>query len=85
LKETWLYTAAPRKVLFFPAYGIEPLVVPGVSSALAAPIFTVISVTKCIVVESVVVCTGVGRQRKQAKLPGYERTVLILMGVARIE
>ncbi|OJA09810.1 hypothetical protein AZE42_06457 [Rhizopogon vesiculosus] len=46
-----------------------------------------IPVTKCIVVGCVVVCTGVGRQGKQAKLPGYERTrtVLILMGIARIE
>lgn len=32
------------------------------------------------------VCTGVGRQGKEVKLPGYERsrTLVILMGVARL-
>ncbi|OAX34050.1 hypothetical protein K503DRAFT_869167 [Rhizopogon vinicolor AM-OR11-026] len=38
-------------MLFFPVYGIEPLVVLGVSSALAAPTFTGIPVTKQIIVE----------------------------------
>ena len=59
----------------------------GSRSALAAPIFTGVPVTKRIVVESVVVCIGVGRQGKQAELPSYERTrmVLLLIGVARIE
>ncbi|OJA10439.1 hypothetical protein AZE42_06189 [Rhizopogon vesiculosus] len=84
--DTRLYTAALRKVLCSLACGIELLVGPGVSSGLAAPIFTGIPVTTHIVVGSVVVCTGVGRQGKDSKLPGYEstRTVFILMGVARI-
>ncbi|KAG1886878.1 uroporphyrin-III C-methyltransferase [Suillus fuscotomentosus] len=81
-----VYGRAGEEVLFFRAHGFEPLVVPGVSSALAAPIFAGIPVTQRGVAESVVVCTGVGRQGKEVKLPGYEcsRTVLILMGVARI-
>lgn len=81
-----VYGRAGEEVLFFRAHGFEPLVVPGVSSALAAPTFAGIPVTQRGVAESVVVCTGVGRQGKEVKLPGYERsrTVLILMGVARI-
>jgi uroporphyrin-III C-methyltransferase len=81
-----VYGHAGEEVLFFRAHGFEPLVVPGVSSALAAPIFAGIPVTQRGVAESVVVCTGVGQQGKEVKLPGYERsrTVLILMGVARI-
>ncbi|KAG1742696.1 uroporphyrin-III C-methyltransferase [Suillus paluster] len=81
-----VYGRAGEEVLFFRARGFEPLVVPGVSSALAAPIFAGIPVTQRGVAESVIVCTGVGRQGKEVKLPGYERarTVLILMGVARI-
>ena len=81
-----VYGRAGEEVLFFRAHGFEPLVIPGVSSALAAPIFAGIPVTQRGVAESVVVCTGVGRQGKEVKLPGYERarTVLILMGVARI-
>jgi uroporphyrin-III C-methyltransferase len=59
---------------------------PGVSSALAAPIFAGIPVTQRGVAESVVVCTSVGRRGKEVELPGYERsrTVLVLVGVARI-
>ncbi|OJA14434.1 hypothetical protein AZE42_08182 [Rhizopogon vesiculosus] len=81
-----VYGRAGEEVLFFREHGFEPLVVPGVSSALAAPIFAGIPVTQRGVAESVVVCTGVGRQGKEVKLPGYERprTVLVLMGVARI-
>lgn len=81
-----VYGRAGEEVLFFRAHGFEPLVIPGVSSALAAPIFAGIPVTQRGVAESVIVCTGVGRQGKEVKLPGYERsrTVLILMGVARI-
>ncbi|KAG2066997.1 uroporphyrin-III C-methyltransferase [Suillus decipiens] len=81
-----VYGRAGEEVLFFRAHGFEPLVVPGVSSALAAPIFAGIPVTQRGVAESVIVCTGVGRQGKEVKLPGYERsrTVLILMGIARI-
>ncbi|KAG1763933.1 uroporphyrin-III C-methyltransferase [Suillus occidentalis] len=81
-----VYGRGGEEVLFFRAHGFEPLVVPGVSSALAAPIFAGIPVTQRGVAESVVVCTGVGRQGKEVKLPGYERsrTVLVLMGVARI-
>ncbi|KAG2337615.1 uroporphyrin-III C-methyltransferase [Suillus weaverae] len=81
-----VYGRAGEEVLFFRAHGFEPLVVPGVSSAIAAPIFAGIPVTQRGVAESVVVCTGVGRQGREVKLPGYERsrTVLILMGVARI-
>ena len=60
--------------------------IPGVSSALAAPTFAGIPVTQRGVAESFIVCTGVGRQGKEVKLPGYDRgrTLVILMGVARL-
>lgn len=56
------------------------------SSALAAPTFAGIPVTQRGVAESFIVCTGVGRQGKEVKLPGYDRgrTLIVLMGVARI-
>ncbi|KAI6012791.1 uroporphyrin-III C-methyltransferase [Pisolithus orientalis] len=73
-----VYGRAGEEVLYFRSHGFEPLVVPGVSSALAAPTFAGIPVTQ--------LCTGVGRQGKEVRLPGYERsrTLLILMGVARL-
>ncbi|KAG1748799.1 tetrapyrrole methylase [Suillus occidentalis] len=86
VRDPVIYGRAGEEVLFFQAHGFEPLVVPGISSALAAPIFAGIPVTQRGVAESVVVCIGIWRQGKEVKLPGYERsrTVLILMGVARI-
>ena len=60
--------------------------IPGVSSALAAPTFAGVPVTQRGVAESFIVCTGVGRKGKEVQLPAYERarTLVILMGVARL-
>ncbi|KAF7971031.1 hypothetical protein HWV62_22231 [Athelia sp. TMB] len=81
-----VYGRAGEEVLYFRARGYEPVVIPGVSSALAAPTFAGIPVTQRGVAESFIVCTGVGRAGKEVKLPGYERgrTLIVLMGVARI-
>ncbi|CAA7265022.1 unnamed protein product [Cyclocybe aegerita] len=81
-----VYGRAGEEVLYFRSHGFEPLVIPGVSSALAAPTFAGIPVTQRGVAESFIVCTGVGRKGKEVQLPGYERgrTLVILMGVARL-
>ncbi|KAF6753264.1 uroporphyrin-III C-methyltransferase [Ephemerocybe angulata] len=81
-----VYGRAGEEVLYFRAHGLEPLVIPGVSSALAAPTFANIPVTQRGAAESFTVCTGVGRRGKEITLPAYERarTLVILMGVARL-
>ncbi|KAG6873078.1 hypothetical protein C0992_009127, partial [Termitomyces sp. T32_za158] len=81
-----VYGRAGEEVLYFRSHGFEPVVIPGVSSALAAPTFAGIPVTQRGVAESFMVCTGVGRKGKDVQLPGYERarTLVILMGVARL-
>ncbi|KAJ7729099.1 uroporphyrin-III C-methyltransferase [Mycena maculata] len=81
-----VYGRAGEEVLYFRAHGFESVVVPGVSSALAGPTFAGIPVTQRGVAESLAVCTGVGRQGKDVRLPGYERarTLVVLMGVARL-
>ncbi|KAH7911629.1 uroporphyrin-III C-methyltransferase [Hygrophoropsis aurantiaca] len=81
-----VYGRASEEVIFFREHGFPPIVIPGVSSALAAPTFAGIPVTQRGVAESFVVCTGVGRKGKAVRLPGYERgrTLLVLMGVARL-
>lgn len=81
-----VYGRAGEEVLYFRAHGFEPVVIPGVSSVLAGPTFAGIPVTQRGAAESFVVCTGVGRQGKEVKLPGYERsrTLVLLMGVARL-
>ena len=73
-------------MLYFRSHGFEPIVIPGVSSALAGPLFAGIPVTQRGVAESLVICTGVGRQGRPVELPGYERSrsLCILMGVARL-
>jgi uroporphyrin-III C-methyltransferase len=81
-----VYGRAGEEILHFRSQGFEPIVVPGVSSALAGPIFAGVPVTQRGVAESFIVCTGVGKGGKEVKLPGYERsrTVVILMGIARL-
>lgn len=73
-------------MLYFRSHGFEPIIIPGVSSALAAPTFAGIPVTQRGVAESFIVCTGAGRAGKEVRLPGYDRarTLIILMGVARL-
>ena len=82
-----MYGRAGEEILYFRSHGFEPIVVPGVSSALAGPIFAGIPVTQRGAAESFIVCTGVGRGGKGVKLPGYERsrTLVILMGIARLD
>ena len=81
-----MFARLGEEILYFRSFGFEPLVIPGVSSALAAPTFAGIPLTQRGVAESVIVCTGVGRKGKEVILPGYERsrTLVILMGVARL-
>ncbi|KAF8546055.1 tetrapyrrole methylase [Imleria badia] len=79
-----VYARAGEELAYFRAHGYAPLILPGLSSALAAPACAGIPVTHRGVAESFIVCTGVGRQGKAVSLPGYDRarTVLVLMGVA---
>ncbi|KAF8814004.1 hypothetical protein BYT27DRAFT_7180265 [Phlegmacium glaucopus] len=81
-----IYGRAGEEILYFRSHGFEPLVIPGVSSALAAPTFAGIPITQRGVAESFIVCTGVGRKGKDVLLPGYirGRTLILLMGVARL-
>ena len=82
-----VYGRAGEEVLYFRSYGFEPIIVPGVSSALAAPVAAGIPITQRGVAESFVVCTAVGREGKGVQLPGYQRsrTLVVLMGVARLK
>ena len=81
-----VFGRAGEEILYFRSHGFEPIVIPGVSSALAGPTFAGIPVTQRGVAESLIICTGVGRQGKEIQLPGYQRsrTLVILMGVARL-
>ncbi|KAI5115661.1 hypothetical protein M0805_004099 [Coniferiporia weirii] len=81
-----LYGRVGEELLFLRTHGIDTLIIPGISSALAAPLFAQIPVTQRGAADSLVVCTGVGRGGARGRLPGYERgrTLVLLMGVARL-
>ncbi|WVR07930.1 uroporphyrinogen-III C-methyltransferase [Kwoniella sp. DSM 27419] len=84
--DPFVYGRGGEEVLYFRENGFESVVIPGISSALAAPLMMGIPVTQRGVAESLIMCTGVGRQGKAVQLPGYikSRTLVMLMGVARI-
>jgi uroporphyrin-III C-methyltransferase len=81
-----VYGRAGEEILFFRSRGFEPVVVPGLSSAITGPAFVNVAVTQRGAAESFVVCTGVGQGGKEVSIPGYRRgrTTVILMGVARL-
>lgn len=81
-----LYGRVGEEVLFLRKHGIRTLVIPGISSALAAPLLADIPVTQRGAADSLVVCTGVGRGGKKGGVPPYERarTLVLLMGNARL-
>jgi uroporphyrin-III C-methyltransferase len=82
-----VYGRAGEEVLYFRQHGYESVVIPGLSSAISGPTFAGIPVTQRGAAESMVLCTGVGRGGRGTRLPGYqrERTLILLMGVARLE
>ncbi|KAG8983167.1 hypothetical protein FRB94_007824 [Tulasnella sp. JGI-2019a] len=84
--DPFLYGRGGEEVLFFRKAGFEPVVIPGISSALSGPLLANIPVTQRGVSESVIICTGVGRSGRDVSLPGYrrERSLVVLMGVARL-
>jgi len=84
--DPFVYGRGGEEVLFFREHGFESIVVPGISSSIAGPLMMGIPVTQRGVADSMVLCTGVGRKGKAVQLPGYVRgrTLIVLMGVARI-
>ena len=84
--DPFVYGRGGEEVLAFKRAGVHVTVVPGISSALAAPLMLGIPVTQRGAADSLTLCTGVGRGGKSVKLPGYERSrsLVVLMGVARL-
>jgi uroporphyrin-III C-methyltransferase len=85
--DPFIYGRGGEEILAFRKAGIGSTVVPGISSALAAPLMLGIPVTQRGAADSLTLCTGVGRGGKSVRLPGYERcrSLIVLMGVARLK
>ncbi|EJU02558.1 uroporphyrin-III C-m [Dacryopinax primogenitus] len=84
--DPFVYGRGGEELIVFRAAGFHPLIIPGISSALAGPLLADIPITQRGVAESVSICTGVGRGGREVELPAYERkrTTVLLMGVARL-
>ncbi len=84
--DPFVFGRGGEEVLHFRALGYEAEVIPGISSALAAPLLAGIPVTTRGVASQVLVTTGHGENDSDADLPPYapNRTTVLLMGVSRL-
>ncbi|KAF3994610.1 hypothetical protein FT663_01300 [Candidozyma haemuli var. vulneris] len=71
---------------FFTSHGFPPVVLPGITSALAAPVYSNIPATHREVADQVLICTGTGRRGALPNLPEFveSRTTVFLMALHRI-
>jgi uroporphyrin-III C-methyltransferase len=85
--DPYLYGRGAEELAFFREHGFEPKVLPGVTSALSAPLFSQIPVTHRAVADQVLICTGTGRKGKSPDPPDYvkSQTVVFLMALHRLE
>ena len=85
--DPYLYGRGAEEVAFFRGNGFEATVLPGVTSALAAPLFAGIPVTHRAVADQVLVCTGTGRKGAPTEPPACRDglTVVFLMALHRLQ
>lgn len=85
--DPYLYGRGAEEVTFFQERGYRVQVLPGITSALSAPLFAGIPVTHRAVADQVVICTGTGRKGAAPDPPSYRgsKTVVFLMALHRLE
>ena len=89
--DPFVYGRGGEEVAFFRRHGLAEAdggiaVLPGVTSALSAPLFAGVPVTQRDVADQILVCTGTGKKGRAPDPPGYRagRTVVFLMALHRI-
>ncbi|KAI1089495.1 uroporphyrin-III C-methyltransferase [Rostrohypoxylon terebratum] len=89
--DPYVYGRGGEEVEFFRSEGFakegDVVVLPGVTSALSAPLFAGIPGTQRDVADQVLICTGTGKKGKAPVPPEYvgSRTVVFLMALHRVE
>ncbi|KAI0448423.1 uroporphyrin-III C-methyltransferase [Xylaria acuta] len=87
--DPYIYGRGGEEVEYFRNHGLgdKVIVLPGVTSALSAPLFANIPSTQRDVADQVLICTGTGKKGKPPAPPEYTptRTVVFLMALHRIE
>ncbi|PTB64649.1 uroporphyrinogen methylase [Trichoderma citrinoviride] len=88
--DPFIYGRGGEELAHFRSHGFDApgavTVLPGVTSALSAPLFAAIPATQRDVADQVLVCTGTGKKGKAPSPPEYvpSRTVVFLMALHRI-
>jgi uroporphyrin-III C-methyltransferase len=85
--DPYIYGRGGEEFDFFRKHGWIPTVLPGITSALSAPLFAAIPATHRAVADQVLICTGTGRKGVPLDPPTYveSRTVVFLMSLHRLE
>lgn len=84
--DPFLFGRGGEEVLYFTRHGYTPRVIPGISSAVAAPLLTGIPLTHRSVASQFLVTTGTGAKNSPAPLPTFDphRTDVFLMAIHRL-
>jgi uroporphyrin-III C-methyltransferase len=84
--DPYLYGRGAEEFDFFRREGFEVTVLPGITSALSAPLFAKIPVTHRAVSDQVLICTGTGRKGAAPDPPVYlsNQTCVFLMSLHRL-
>ncbi|KAF2205113.1 uroporphyrin-III C-methyltransferas-like protein [Delitschia confertaspora ATCC 74209] len=84
--DPYIYGRGGEEFDFFRSHGYVPIVLPGITSALSAPLFAAIPSTHRSVADQVLICTGTGRKGVALDPPPYveSRTVIFLMALHRL-
>ncbi|OAL74859.1 hypothetical protein A7D00_0456 [Trichophyton violaceum] len=84
--DPYLYGRGAEEFSYFRAKGYEPIVLPGITSALSAPLFADIPPTHRGVADQVLICTGTGRHGVAPSPPNFipSQTVVFLMALHRL-
>lgn len=85
--DPYIYGRGAEEYEFFSRYGYTPVVLPGITSALSAPLFAALPATHRGVADQVLICTGTGRKGAAPDPPEYvaSRTVVFLMALHRLQ
>lgn len=85
--DPYIFGRGGEEYTYFSQHGFEPVVLPGLSSALASTVVSRIPATQRDVADQVLVCTGTGRKGALPQIPEYvtSRTTIFLMALHRAD
>jgi uroporphyrin-III C-methyltransferase len=85
--DPYIYGRGGEEYVFFREHGYIPVVLPGITSSLSAPLFAAIPPTQRGVADQVLICTGTGRKGAAPDPPRYikTQTAVFLMALHRLE